>query len=49
MKTWPSLGVSSPAIILNVVVFPQPEGPRRVTSEPASIVTDPRSTTAAAP
>ena len=30
MVILPSVGVSRPAIILSVVVFPQPEGPRRV-------------------
>ena len=33
----PLVGVSRPAIIRRVVVFPQPEEPRRVTKEPSSI------------
>src|SRR4029450_7779547 len=34
----PSLGSSRPAIMRSVVVLPQPEGPSRVTSVPASRV-----------
>ena len=30
----PSVGRSKPAIIRRVVVFPQPEGPRKVTNSP---------------
>ena len=30
----PSVGCSNPAIILSVVVLPQPEGPRSVTNSP---------------
>ena len=30
----PSVGLSKPAIIRSVVVFPQPEGPRKVTNSP---------------
>ena len=34
----PSVGVSNPAIIRKVVVFPQPDGPNRVTNSPGFIV-----------
>ena len=30
----PDVGISKPAIIRSVVVFPQPEGPRKVTNSP---------------
>ena len=36
-KTSPLEGSSKPAIILRVVVLPQPEGPRRVTNSPSLI------------
>src|SRR5258708_1303485 len=32
----PMLGVSKPAIMRNVVVFPQPEGPTTITNSPSS-------------
>lgn len=38
MVIMPSVGVSRPAIILSVVVLPQPEGPRRVMNALSSIV-----------
>ena len=31
---FPLVGVSNPAIILKVVVLPQPEGPKKVTNSP---------------
>jgi hypothetical protein len=37
MMTRPAVGVSSPAIILSVVVLPQPEGPSRQTNSPSPI------------
>ena len=37
MEIMPSVGVSRPAIIRSVVVFPQPEGPSRVMNELDSI------------
>ena len=40
MRTSPSLASSSPAMRRRVVVFPQPDGPSRVTSVPCSIVND---------
>ena len=33
----PEVGFSNPAIILSVVVLPQPEGPRNVTNSPRFI------------
>ena len=33
-KICPLVGVSKPAIILKVVVLPQPEGPSKVTNSP---------------
>ena len=33
-STLPEVGFSNPAIILSVVVLPQPEGPRKVTNSP---------------
>lgn len=33
----PLVGISNPAIILNVVVLPHPEGPNRHTNSPSSI------------
>ena len=45
MVILPLVGVSSPAIIRRVVVFPQPEGPRRVTKA-LSAMTMLRSSTA---
>ena len=35
IKIFPEVGSSKPEIIRNVVVFPQPEGPNRVTSSPS--------------
>ena len=37
MRMRPSVGVSRPAIMRSVVVFPQPEGPSRVTKPRSSI------------
>src|SRR4051794_37691828 len=37
-KIWPEVGSSSPAIILSVVVLPQPDGPRRQKNEPSGMV-----------
>ena len=36
MRMRPALGSSKPAIMRRVVVFPQPEGPNKVTSSPAA-------------
>jgi hypothetical protein len=36
----PEVIVSSPAIILSVVDFPQPEGPRRIMNSPSAISSD---------
>ena len=33
-RIFPLVGVSKPAIILNVVVLPHPEGPKNVTNSP---------------
>ena len=33
-KISPSVGISKPAIILNVVDLPQPDGPKNVTNSP---------------
>ena len=41
----PSVGLSNPAIIRSVVVFPQPDGPRNVTNSPLCIVRLKSSTT----
>ena len=38
IKMLPSVDISKPAISLSVVVFPQPDGPSKVTSFPRSIV-----------
>ncbi len=40
----PDVGRSNPAIIIRVVVFPEPDGPRNVTNSPFSIVSDTPST-----
>src|SRR3954453_6009067 len=45
----PSEGSTKPAISRRVVVLPQPDGPRRQTRRPCSIVSDMSSTTASAP
>src|SRR5579871_4415411 len=37
MNSWPALMVSSPAIMLSVVVLPQPDGPTSTTNEPSAI------------
>ena len=37
-KIWPEVGSSSPAIILSVVVLPQPDGPSRQKNEPSGMV-----------
>src|SRR5262245_9358841 len=37
-RIWPEVGSSSPAIILSVVVLPQPEGPSRQKNEPSAMV-----------
>ena len=37
IRIWPAVAISSPAIILSVVVLPQPDGPSSVTSLPASM------------
>src|SRR4051812_7518240 len=44
----PEVGCSKPAIILSVVVLPEPEAPRRVRNSPAPMLSD-RSSTAAKP
>ena len=36
-RIWPSVGRSNPAIILSVVVLPQPEGPRSEKNSPGGI------------
>ena len=38
MRMEPDVGVSNPAIIRSVVVFPQPEGPRKETNSPFATV-----------
>src|SRR3954447_22327122 len=38
MTTWPSSGSSNPAIILSVVVLPQPDGPSSEKNSPGSTV-----------
>src|SRR3954447_20608093 len=45
----PELGVSSPAIIRNSVVLPQPDGPRKHTSLPSGTLRSTLSTACAAP
>src|SRR3954462_6649502 len=45
----PSVGSTKPAISRSVVVLPQPDGPRRPTSLPCSIVIEMLSTTAFGP
>ena len=45
----PADGSAKPAISRNVVVLPQPDGPRRQTSRPCSMVSDTSSTTARSP
>ncbi len=49
MRIWPSLAISRPAIMRSVVVLPQPDGPRSVTSRPGSIVNDTSSTAVTVP
>jgi hypothetical protein len=49
MRILPPLAISSPAIMRSVVVLPQPEGPSRVTSWPASMVKDTSSTAVTLP
>src|SRR5690606_21258089 len=43
-STSPESGSSNPAIILRVVVLPQPDGPRRAKNSPSSMVNDTSST-----
>ena len=38
IKISPLVGSSKPATILNVVVFPQPEGPSKAKKDPAGMV-----------
>ena len=45
---WPSSGETKPAIIMSVVVLPEPLGPRKLTNSPASIRNE-RSRTALVP
>ena len=40
IKTFPEVALSKPAINRSDVVLPQPEGPRRVVSDPGSNVHD---------
>src|SRR5438445_3319332 len=49
MTTRPSSGVSKPAINLDKVVLPQPDGPSSAKNSPASTASDTRSTAATAP
>ena len=49
MRICPLLAISSPAIMRNVVVLPQPDGPSRVTSLPGSMVNDTLSTAVTSP
>ena len=49
IRIWPSLAISSPAIMRKVVVLPQPEGPSRVTSWPGSMVKETSSTAVTLP
>ncbi len=44
MSTSPSLGLSKPAIMRSVVVFPQPDGPSSVTKAPGSTSSEKPST-----
>src|SRR5437870_1827505 len=37
-RTTPDVGAVNPAIILSVVVFPEPLGPRRVTNSPGATI-----------
>src|SRR5262245_48590315 len=48
-KISPIVGSTKPAIRRSVVVLPQPDGPRRHTRLPCSIVSDTSSTTASEP
>ena len=49
IRIWPSLAISSPAIMRSVVVLPQPDGPSSVTSLPASMLKLTLSTAVTAP
>src|SRR5574342_400876 len=49
MKTSPAVGVSNPAIIRRTVVFPHPDGPRRVTRLPSLTSRDTPSTATTGP
>src|SRR5688500_19722687 len=48
-STCPAVGVSSPATMRSVVVFPQPDGPSRAKNEPAGMVSVRSSTATALP
>ena len=49
MELVPELIVCSPAILIRVVVFPHPDGPRRVKNAPSSIPNDILSTALSSP
>src|SRR5262245_58933057 len=49
MEISPEVGISSPAIILNTVVFPPPLGPNKATSSPSATEKLTRSTAITSP
>src|SRR5688572_11293032 len=49
IRTRPAVGSSRPATIRNVVVLPQPEGPRRAKKEPCGTVRERSSTATKSP
>jgi len=49
MRIVPAVGSSSPAISRSIVVLPHPDGPSSVTSDPAAMTSETRSTAVTSP